>query len=224
MMTQNIMRCYLKNKTDVRMQKELPALHIKQIYMIYPLKYFMDTLFFHKSNFVRTLRARVLQKYEQLRTKLRLRLHQAWFVFHNINNIIDIYLRIHSKCSPWDYVKMTHGMQLSKVWKACFLQYKSIGSNTPSHKLRKKSKKKRYWKTWTSRERWQEHYNLVRFDNSILFDDFIIWSYTDLWKLQRFPIGKDSTIKNTSIWQRRFWKVLFQEFSTVPCVTHSKTS
>ena len=45
-------------------------------------------------------------------------------------------------------------------------------------------------------ERSREHYNLLRFDNSSDFTQ-------NCWKLQGFPITKDSTIKDTSIWQRR---------------------
>ena len=46
--------------------------------------------------------------------------------------------------------------------------------DTASHNIRK-----RYWATWISRERWQEHYNLIRFEN---FSDF-----SDLLKYPRFP-------------------------------------
>ena len=63
----------------------------------------------------------------------------------------------------------------------------------------------------------QEHYHLLRLDNSSDFTQIC-------WGLQGFPIRKDSTIKYTSIWQWRYWRALVQEFSTVPDVTHNKTS
>ena len=43
-------------------------------------------------------------------------------------------------------------------------------------------------------------------------------------RIQGSPIRKDSAIKDTSIWQQRFLRVLVQEFSAVSDVTHSKTS
>ena len=78
-------------------------------------------------------------------------------------------------------------------------------------------KTKRYWRTWISREMSREHYNLLRFDNSSDFTE----SY---WRLQSFLITEDSTIKDTSFWEQRFWRVLVQEFSAVPDVTHSMDS
>ena len=148
---------------------------------------------------------------------------------------------------------MKRDVRLFKVWRACFPHHKSIGftlarqsahpsthslrlwlplrivsyymsynciffsSNTLSHNIRKNGKKKRYWRTWISQERWHEHYNLMRFDNSSDFTQICL-------RLQGFPIRKVSTIKETSIWQQRFSRILVQEFSTVPDVTHSTTS
>ena len=56
----------------------------------------------------------------------------------NVSNwiyIIVIYLCIHGKCNPWDYVTMTRDVRLFKVWRACFLHHKSIGFTLARHKL-----------------------------------------------------------------------------------------
>ena len=48
---------------------------------------------------------------------------------------------------------------------------------------------------------------IVYFENS----NDLIWI---CWKLQGFLIRKESTVKDTSIWQQRFWRILIQLFST----------
>ena len=71
--------------------------------------------------------------------------------------------------------------QLLNVFQLLFLI--TYSSNAPSQKIRKNGKKKRFWGTWISRERQQEHYNLVRFHSFSALTQ--IW-----WELQGFRIKK----------------------------------
>ena len=52
-----------------------------------------------------------------------------------LHSMIVIYLFIHGKCNPWDYVTMTRQVRLFKVWKAWFLHHKSIGFALARHNL-----------------------------------------------------------------------------------------
>ena len=78
--------------------------------------------------------------------------------------------------------------------------------------MRKNGKKRRWRRIWLSRDRWNEHYSIGNSSDAT-------WI---CWKLQGFPIRKESRIKDTSIWQKKFWKVLVQAFSNRLCVTHNK--
>ena len=50
-------------------------------------------------------------------------------------HLIVIYLCIHGKCNPWDYVTMARDVRLFKVWRTCFLHHKFIGFTLARHKL-----------------------------------------------------------------------------------------
>ena len=71
-----------------------------------------------------------------------------------------------------------------------------------------KSVAKCYWETWILREKQQECHNLVRFDNSSDITQ-------NCWRFQDFPIRIDFTIEDTSIWQRKSWRVSVQGLSKV---------
>ena len=45
--------------------------------------------FFYKNDFISTLRMEFFQNCEQLRNKLRPRFYEVWFIFQNINNVMQ---------------------------------------------------------------------------------------------------------------------------------------
>ena len=55
--------------------------------------------------------------------------------FEICSQLIVIYLCIHGKSNPWDYVPMRRDVRLFKVWRASFLHNKSIVFTLARHKL-----------------------------------------------------------------------------------------